>query len=89
MIDGPSPALAIEAKRLLLVQQAQELFTKRDLAKAPAIIKQAGDLLTANPDDAANRWPRNATCKRVRAYAWWRGIIEAGLRDIWPYLRKE
>ncbi len=53
MIDGPSPALAIEAKRLLLVQQAQELFTKRDLAKAPAIIKQAGDLLTANPDDAA------------------------------------
>ena len=53
MIDGPSPALAIEAKRLLLVQEAQELFTKRDLAKAPAVIKQAGDLLTANPDDAA------------------------------------
>ncbi|MCK4685668.1 MAG: hypothetical protein KAT44_11965, partial [Pirellulales bacterium] len=53
MIDRPSPALAIEAKRLLLVQQAQELFTKRDLVKAPAIIKQAGDLLTANPDDAA------------------------------------
>ena len=25
MIDGPSPALAIEAKRLLLVQQARTL----------------------------------------------------------------
>jgi thiol-disulfide isomerase/thioredoxin len=53
LIEGPSPALAVEAKRLLLVQEAQELFTKRDLEKAPAIIKQAGELLSANPDDAA------------------------------------
>ena len=53
LIKGPSPALAVEAKRLLLVQEAQELFTKRDLEKAPAIIKQAGELLSANPDDAA------------------------------------
>jgi len=53
LIEGPSPALAVEAKRLLLVQQAQELFTKRDVEKAPAIIKQAGELLTANPDDTA------------------------------------
>ena len=53
LIEGPSPALALEAKRLLLVQEAQELFTKRDLEKAPAIIKQAGELLSANPDDAA------------------------------------
>ena len=53
LIEGPSPALAVEAKRLLLVQDAQELFTKRELEKAPAIIKRAGELLTANPDDAA------------------------------------
>ena len=53
LIEGPSPALATEAKRLLLVQEAQELFTKRDLAKAPAIIQQAGALLAANPDDTA------------------------------------
>ena len=53
LIEGSSPALAVEAKRLLLVQEAQELFTKRDLEKAPAIIKQAGELLSANPDDAA------------------------------------
>ena len=53
LIEGPSPALALEAKRLLLVQEAQELFTKRDLEKAPAIIKQAGELLSANPDNAA------------------------------------
>ena len=53
MIDGPSPALAHEANRLLLVQKAQELFVKRDLTEAPAVIKQAGDLLSANPDDAA------------------------------------
>ena len=53
LIDGPSPTLATEAKRLLLVQEAQELFTKRDLAKAPAIIKKAGALLAANPDDTA------------------------------------
>ena len=53
LIEGPSPALALEAKRLLLVQEAQELFTKRDLEKAPAVIKQAGELLSANPDDAA------------------------------------
>ncbi|MDC1301706.1 hypothetical protein N8Z04_01085, partial [bacterium] len=36
LIEGPSPALATEAKRLLLVQEAQELFSKRDLTKAPA-----------------------------------------------------
>jgi len=53
LIEGPSPALAVEAKRLLLVQEAQELFTKRDLEKAPAVIKQAGELLSDNPDDAA------------------------------------
>ena len=53
LIEGPSPALALEAKRLLLVQEAQELFTKRDLENAPAVIKQAGELLSDNPDDAA------------------------------------
>ena len=53
LIDGPSPALALEANRLLLVQKAQELFVKRDLTEAPAVIKQAGDLLSANPNDAA------------------------------------
>ena len=53
LIEGPSPALAVEAKRLLLVQEAQELFTKRDLEKAPAVIRQAGELLSDNPDDAA------------------------------------
>ena len=53
LIEGPSPALALEAKRLLLLQEIQELFTKRNLEKAPAIIKQAGELLSANPDDAA------------------------------------
>ena len=53
LIEGPSPALATEAKRLLLVQEAQELFSKRDLTKAPAIIEQAGALLAANPDDTA------------------------------------
>ena len=53
LIEGPSPALVVEAKRLLLVQEAQELFTKRDLENAPALIKQAGELLSDNPDDAA------------------------------------
>ena len=53
LIEGPSPALATEAKRLLLVQEAQELFTTRDLAKAPAVIQQAGALLAANPNDTA------------------------------------
>lgn len=53
LIEGPSPALVVEAKRLLLVQEAQELFTKRDLENAPAVIKQAGELLSDNPDDAA------------------------------------
>lgn len=53
LIEGPSPALATEAKRLLLVQEAQELFSKRDLTKAPAIIEQASALLAANPDDTA------------------------------------
>ena len=35
----------------MLVKEAQELFSKRDLTKARAIIEEAGALLAASPDD--------------------------------------
>lgn len=53
LVNSNSPALAMEAKRLLLVAQAQELFSKRDLAGAAGLIGQTKQLLDANPNDSA------------------------------------
>ena len=53
LVNSNSPALAMEAKRLLLVAQAQELFSKRDLAGAAGLIGQTKQLLEANPNDSA------------------------------------
>lgn len=52
LVDSGSPALALEAKRLLLVAQAQELFAKRDLAGAVGLIGQIKQLLEAAPNDS-------------------------------------
>jgi len=53
LVNSDSPSLAMEAKRLLLVSQAQELFAKRDVAAAAGLIGQAKQLLEANPNDSA------------------------------------
>ncbi len=53
LVNSDSPTLAMEAKRLLLVAQAQELFAKRDVAGAAGLIGQTKQLLEANPNDSA------------------------------------
>ncbi len=52
LVDSPSPALALEAKRLLLVSDARELLSTRTLDGAPDLIKRTADLLAADPNDA-------------------------------------
>ena len=52
LVDSPSPELAREAKRMLIVAEAQAMFAKEDLAAAPALIKKTTDLVAADPDDA-------------------------------------
>ena len=53
LANSNSPALAMEAKRLLLVAEAQELFAKRDIAAAAGLIGQTKELLETNPNDSA------------------------------------
>jgi thiol-disulfide isomerase/thioredoxin len=52
LVDSASPELAKEAKRLLLVSEAQQLFSSGKLDGGPALIKKTADMLAVDPDDA-------------------------------------
>ena len=52
LVTSPSAELAEEAKRLVLVAEAQTLFASGKLDGAPALIKKTAAILSANPDDA-------------------------------------
>jgi thiol-disulfide isomerase/thioredoxin len=51
LATSPSPELAMEAKRLLIVSEAQQMFAEEKFDAAPGIVKKAAALLTANPED--------------------------------------
>jgi thiol-disulfide isomerase/thioredoxin len=51
LLESPNVELAKEARRLLLVSDAQQMFSSRSFEAAPAIIKKAVDLVAADPDD--------------------------------------
>jgi thiol-disulfide isomerase/thioredoxin len=52
LAEGPIEPLAMEAKRLLIVADAQAMFTTGDFERASGLIEKTADLLTAAPDDA-------------------------------------
>lgn len=54
LLNGPSAALAMDARRLLLVADAQALFAQRDLNGASKLIIKTKELLAADPDDQAS-----------------------------------
>ena len=54
IIEGPSPALALEVKRLLLANEIQEVTGKQDFVKLPSIISQIAELLSSDPNDTEN-----------------------------------
>jgi len=51
LAKGGSPELAREAERLLLVSDAQEMFSSGEFANGAAIISRTAAILQANPDD--------------------------------------
>jgi thiol-disulfide isomerase/thioredoxin len=51
LVDCPVPDVAMEAKRLLVVAEAQRMFEKSEFDAAPALVKKMADLLAQNPDD--------------------------------------
>jgi thiol-disulfide isomerase/thioredoxin len=51
LVDSPVPALAMEAKRLLVVADAQRMFAEEKYDMAPALVKQTAALLAAAPED--------------------------------------
>ncbi|NBU40518.1 MAG: TlpA family protein disulfide reductase [Planctomycetia bacterium] len=51
LVKGPSPELAREAERLLLVADAQEMFSSGNLENGAAVIARTAAILEANPDD--------------------------------------
>ena len=52
LVNSASPELATEAKRLLLVSEAQQIFSSGKLDGSPALIKKTAEMLAADPDDA-------------------------------------
>ena len=51
LLESPNAELVKEARRLLLVSEAQQMFASRSFEAAPVIIKKAVDLVAADPDD--------------------------------------
>ena len=51
LVASPVPALAMEAKRLQIVSEAQQMFANEKFEGASALVKKAAALLAANPDD--------------------------------------
>ncbi len=52
LVGGANVELAKEAKRMLFVSKAQELFSSGSLAGAPELIREVTGLVAADPDDA-------------------------------------
>ena len=50
LVKGPSPELAREAERLLLVADAQEMFSSGNLENGAAVIARTAAILEANPE---------------------------------------
>ncbi|MFM7244873.1 MAG: TlpA family protein disulfide reductase [Planctomycetaceae bacterium] len=51
LATNPNPDLAMEAKRLLIVADAQQMFGAEKFDAAPALVAQAAELLKAAPGD--------------------------------------
>jgi thiol-disulfide isomerase/thioredoxin len=51
LAGSSSKPLAMEAKRMLIVAEAQKMFSTGDFAGAGAVVQQTADLLKADPDD--------------------------------------
>ena len=51
LAKSPVKALAVEGKRMLIVGEAQKMFSSRDFSSAPTVIQQTAELLAADPDD--------------------------------------
>ena len=51
LTKSPSPELAEEAERLLIIADAQKMFAANDLAAAPGIIQRTVAFVAAHPDD--------------------------------------
>ena len=53
LVDSPSVELAAEARRLLLVSEAQQIFSSGTLDGGPALIQKTAAMLAADPNDVA------------------------------------
>lgn len=51
LINSPSPELAKEAKRLVLVSEAQQMFAAGTLDGGPALVQKTAAMLAADPND--------------------------------------
>jgi thiol-disulfide isomerase/thioredoxin len=51
LVDSPEPAVAREARRLLVVADARSTFETGKLDAAPGLVKRTAELLAADPDD--------------------------------------
>ncbi len=51
LVNSPSPELAKEAKRLMLVSDAQQILSSGKLDGGPALVQNVASMLAADPDD--------------------------------------
>ena len=51
LINSPSPELAKEAKRLVLVSEAQQMFATGTLDRGPELVQKTAAMLAADPND--------------------------------------
>ncbi|MFM8413881.1 MAG: TlpA family protein disulfide reductase [Planctomycetota bacterium] len=51
LATSPVKSLAMEAKRMLVVAEAQKMFSTGEFGNAAAVVQQTADLLKADPDD--------------------------------------
>jgi len=51
LVESPSPELAKQARRLMLVSEAQQLFSSGSVDGGPALVQKVAAMLTADPDD--------------------------------------
>ena len=52
LVNSPSPELAKEGSRLVLVSEAQQIFSSGNLDGGPGLIQKTAAMLTADPNDA-------------------------------------
>ncbi len=86
LVDSPVAGVALEAKRVLVVAEAQQMFASEKFDAAPALVKKAAAILQANPDDQQSAMLAMQLCSALEQIPGGEAVAADALATFGPIL---